>query len=83
MFTCLLRRVTPADSPSAVNADSAVEAPEGYAYVRVTAGISDEEYVEILSGLQEGDTVAYTLVTSNLLGFLVGGNMPGMMGGAQ
>ena len=72
-----------ADSPSAVNADSAVEAPEGYAYVRVTAGISDEEYVEILSGLQEGDTVAYTLVTSNLLGFLVGGNMPGMMGGAQ
>ena len=61
----------------------AVEAPEGYAYVRVTAGISDEEYVEILSGLQEGDTVAYTLVTSNLLGFLVGGNMPGMMGGAQ
>ena len=72
-----------ADSPSAVNADSAVEAPAGYAYVRVTAGISDEEYVEILSGLQEGDTVAYTLVTSNLLGFLVGGNMPGMMGGAQ
>lgn len=76
-----------ADSPSAVNADSAVEAPEGYAYVRVTTGISDEEYVEITSGLQQGDTVAYTEVTSNLLGFLIGdmtgGQMPGMMGGAQ
>jgi len=76
-----------ADSPSAVNADSAVEAPQGYAYVRVTTGISDEEYVEITSGLQQGDTVAYTEVTSNLLGFLIGdmtgGQLPGMMGGAQ
>lgn len=75
-----------ADSPSAANADPSVEAPAGYAYVRVTTGISDEEYVEILSGLQAGDTVAYTQVTSNLLGFLIGaggGDMSALMGGAQ
>lgn len=45
-------------SPSAGNAlDQA--APEGYVYVKVESGISDEDYVQILSGLQAGDTVAY------------------------
>ena len=48
-----------ADSPSAVNAlDEA--APDGYVYVAVETGVSNDSYIEVLSGLQEGDTVAYT-----------------------
>ena len=47
------------DSPSAANAADK-EAPDGYVYVEVETGVSDDRYVEILSGLQEGDTVAYT-----------------------
>jgi len=33
--------------------------PEGYVYRRVQTGISDSNYVEIISGLNEGDIVAY------------------------
>ena len=47
-----------ADSPSAANALDR-EAPEGYVYVAVETGVSDDSYTEITSGLQEGDTVAY------------------------
>jgi len=47
-----------ANSPSAVNALDQ-EAPEGYVYVPVETGVSDNSYIEVLSGLQEGDTVAY------------------------
>lgn len=47
-----------ADSPSAANALDQ-EAPEGYVYVAVETGTSDDSYIEITSGLQEGDTVAY------------------------
>ncbi len=47
------------DSPSAVNAVADMEAPEGYVYVNVTVGISDDNNVEITAGLQEGDTIAY------------------------
>lgn len=47
-----------ADSPSAVNA-TGDEAPEGFVYVPVITGLSDENNVEICSGLQEGDIVAY------------------------
>ena len=36
-----------------------VQAPEGYVYRRVETGISDSNYVEIISGLHEGDTIAY------------------------
>ena len=46
------------DSPSAVNALDE-EAPEGYVYVPVTTGVSNGDYLEVTSGLQEGDTVAY------------------------
>ena len=45
-----------ANSPSAVNALDQ-EAPEGYVYVPVETGVSDNSYIEVLSGLQEGDTV--------------------------
>ncbi|MDD4571992.1 MAG: HlyD family efflux transporter periplasmic adaptor subunit [Clostridia bacterium] len=38
---------------------SGMKAPKGYHYVKVEIGISDENYVEILNGLSEGDTIAY------------------------
>lgn len=34
------------------------DAPNGYKYVDITTGISDNDYIEILSGLNEGDEVA-------------------------
>lgn len=46
-------------SPSAANAVEDMDAPEGYVYVKVETGVSDDSYTEIKSGLQEDDTVAY------------------------
>ena len=47
------------DSPSATNAETSMTAPDGYVYVKVATGISDDDYIEVKSGLQEGDTIAY------------------------
>ena len=47
------------DSPSAANADTAMEAPEGFVYVPVKIGVSDDDYTQIVSGIQEGDTIGY------------------------
>ena len=72
-----------ADSPSAANALDQ-EAPEGYVYVAVETGVSDDSYIEILSGLQEGDTVAYLQTTSSSSsdsGMMMGGMAGGMPGG--
>lgn len=71
------------DSPSAVNALEQ-EAPEGYVYVQVTTGVSDDSYIEITSGLQEGDTVAYLRAASSESGSMMMGGMPGGdMGGGM
>lgn len=67
-------------------------APEGYEYVRVEVGASDEDHVEILSGLQEGDEIAYPMTTSlsifdmmqmgpGAMGQMGPGQMGGMHGG--
>ena len=66
-----------ADSPSAANAVDQ-EAPEGYVYVEVETGISDDSYTQVLSGLQEGDTVAYLQTASGSDGMVMGamGMMP-------
>lgn len=53
------RVLVTAASPSAANALADAQAPEGYAYVQVETGIRSDEYIEITSGLQDGDTVAY------------------------
>lgn len=63
------------DSPSAVNALEQ-EAPEGYVYVRVEVGISDDDYAQVVSGLQEGDTVAYIAAVASSDGMPM--MMPGM-----
>ena len=68
-------------------------APEGeseeqqYVSVPVTTGITDGDYIEITSGLQEGDVVAYIPTSSSSdsgLGMMMGG-MPsgGGMGGGM
>ena len=71
------------DSPSASNALDQ-EAPEGYVYVSVETGVSDDSYIEILSGLQEGDTVAYLQTASSSSsdsGMMMGGMAGGMPSG--
>ena len=73
-----------ADSPSAANALDQ-EAPEGYVYVPVETGVSDNSYIEVLSGLQEGDTVAYLQAAGSggsdgamMMGGMAMGEMPSM-----
>jgi HlyD family secretion protein len=47
------------DSPSAANAKPDMTAPEGYVYVPVKIGVSDDDYTQIISGVTGNDTVAY------------------------
>ena len=47
-----------------------------YVTVEVTVGVSDDNYTEIISGLQEGDVVAYIPTTSSSSNMTVTG-MPG------
>lgn len=49
-------------------------APEGFNYVTVKTGASNNNYIEILDGLKEGDEIAY-------LNHVYNTNMFGMMGG--
>ena len=72
------------DSPSAANAVQEMTAPDGYVYVKITTGTSDDDYIEVASGLQEGDTIAYDADAaekqnaSDSMEFMVG---PGGSGG--
>ncbi len=67
-------------------ADDSDKAPEGFKTVQVETGISDDNYIEIKSGVAEGDTVYVTpLAGSNNqqmpdMGEMPGGGAPG--GGA-
>ena len=76
-----------ADSPSAANGtlvESTTEDGEDYYSVEITTGVSGDDYIEIVSGLQEGDTVAYipTSSSSSEMGMMMRG-MPGGMGGGM
>lgn len=56
-------------------------APEGYQFVRVELGVSDGTFVQVLSGLSEGDEITWQALSGS--GFM-SGMMPGMgmpMGG--
>ena len=72
------------DSPSAVNAVQDMTAPDGYVYVKITTGTSDNDSIEVTGGLQEGDTIAYDANAaekqnaSDSMEFMVG---PGGSGG--
>ena len=72
------------DSPSAANAVQDMTAPDGYVYVKITTGTSDNDSIEVTGGLQEGDTIAYDANAaekqnaSDSMEFMVG---PGGSGG--
>ena len=75
------------DSPSASNA-AEMTAPDGYVYVQVETGVSDDNYIEIRSGLTEEDTIAYdadaaALTESSDTGMMMPGGMPGDGGGGM
>lgn len=54
------------------------KAPEGYKSATVVTGINDEDYIEIKSGLKEGDIIkSEEAPQSNMNGFPMGGGMPG------
>ena len=77
------------DSPSAVNAVQDMTAPDGYVYVKITTGTSDNDSIEVTGGLQEGDTIAYDADAaekqnaSDSMEFMVGpgGGSGGLSGG--
>lgn len=69
------------DSPSAAKG-TPTEDGEYYS-VQVEIGTSDSSYIEIISGLQEGDTVAYIPTTSSGGFDMMMGGMPGGMGGGM
>ena len=55
------------DSPSAVNADPDMVAPDGFVYVKVKLGVSDSDYTQVVSGLTAQDTVGYDAGSSSLI----------------
>lgn len=65
--------------------ESTTEDGEDYYSVEVTTGVSGDDYIEIVSGLQEGDTVAYipTSSSSGEMGMMMGGMPGGGMGGGM
>ncbi|MCC8079840.1 MAG: efflux RND transporter periplasmic adaptor subunit [Oscillospiraceae bacterium] len=74
-----------ADSPSAAGGTAN---ESGYVTVEVTTGVSSDDYIEITSGLQEGDVVVYIPTSdssSDFFGMMggmdMGGGMPGGGGG--
>ena len=85
-----------ADSPSAAGGtpvqqgDGEASSSSGYVSVPVTTGVGDDSYLEVISGLQEGDVVAYLPASSSggmemgMMMAMPGGGMPsggGMPGG--
>lgn len=54
-----------------------------YDTIKVETGISDDDYIEIVSGLEEGDVVIIesTQVSSSIFSMMGMGGMPGGMGG--
>ena len=63
------------------DAETAGDESSQYVSVQVTTGISDDSYIEITSGLQEGDTVVYIPTTSSDSDMGMMGGMPGGGGG--
>lgn len=64
-------------------------APEGYKYIMIETGDANDDYIEVVSGLSEGDVIYVTVVknTQSAIGFGMGGGMPagnrGGMGGGM
>ncbi len=56
------------------------DAPDGYKYVVVETGAANDDFVEIVSGLSEGDEIFISVVRNTSAAFSFGG-MSGGMGG--
>ena len=76
-----------AGSPSAASGtlvEATTEDGEDYYSVEVTTGVIGDSYIEIVSGLQEGDTVVYIPTSGTSENpFSMMGEMPGGMGGGM
>ncbi len=59
-------------APDASGASGSQSASAQYYTVPVTVGVGDSDYIQILSGLQEGDTVAYIPTTGGQGPFFMG-----------
>ena len=60
-------------------------APEGYKYIMIETGDANDDYIEVVSGLSEGDVI-YVTITKNAqsaMGFGMGGGLSGGMGGGM
>lgn len=53
--------------------------PDGFEYVQVTVGVADDNYIEIIDGLSEGDVIAYRAVAATTTDNMFAG-MNGMNG---
>ena len=68
------------------NMKKQLEVPDGYTIVRVETGLSNDTYIEIKSGLSEGQTVLLpdsTATQATTQQGMMGGGMPGGMGGGM
>ena len=76
------------DSPSGVNQVEKENTPDGYVYVKVETGISDGQYIEILSGLSAEDIVVTPIIQNTSggdtipSGMLPSGGLTAPSGGA-
>lgn len=73
------------DDPSVADAEAGrmgETAPEGYVYVKVEVGLTSSDFVEIISGVKEGDTVAVNPTTMTTDSNTFFGMSGGMMGGS-
>jgi len=50
-----------ASAASGAQSNFLKSAPAGYKYVKITVGIVNSDYTEVTAGLNEGDTIAYTV----------------------
>ncbi len=70
------------DNKAASKMPMAANVPEGFELVRITAGINDSDYIEIIEGLSEGDIVVVNeTANAGAMGQMMPGRMPGMGGG--
>lgn len=56
--------------------------PHGFEYVTVTIGLNDDDYIEVDSGLSEGDVVAVVTVNTDTGGTTATAGLGGLTGGA-